>query len=258
MTPSKRLGLGARMLIVFGGALIAAIVIMALSGFFSSDDVSTPANARAVAAAGVAQPQRGKPGQHRIAVVVRPTELRATPGGRRLARLKTKTEWKSARVVPILAEKGGWLRVVVSDLPNGKSGWIDARATQTGVVDYALRADVSSRRLTVIKNGKVVRRITAAVGEAGTPTPHGTFAITDKIPFTDPGSPYGCCALALTAHQPNTPSEWRGGDRIAIHATPAAESIGRPVTLGCMRVPAEDARWMMDRIPLGTQVSIRA
>ncbi len=118
---------------------------------------------------------------------------------------------------------------------------------------------MSERRLTVIRNGRVV-----APGDAprsarqGTPTPHGTFAVTDQIPFTDAGSPYGCCALALTAHQPDTPSEWSGGDRIAIHATPATSSIGRPVTLGCMRVPADDARWMMRSIPLGTQVSIRA
>ena len=247
-----------RMLIVFGGALALAIVIMAVGGFFASDEAGTGANARGVGSGGGGQVPSRKPGQHRIAVVLRPTDLRAAPDGRRIGRLKTETEFKSARVVPVIAEEDGWLRVIASDLPNGKRGWIDARDTQLGVVDYALRVDVSKRRLTVIKNGKTVRRITTAVGEAGTPTPYGTFAVTDKVPFTDAGSPYGCCALALTAHQPNTPSEWRGGDRIAIHATPKAESIGRPVTLGCMRVPAADARWMMSRIPLGTQVSIRA
>jgi hypothetical protein len=251
-------GLGARILIVFGGALVLAIALMALGGFFSSDEAGTRASAGTVGAAAPDQPQARRPGQHRIAVVLRPTALRATPGGRRLARLKTKTEFKSARVVPVIAERDGWLRVIVAELPNGRRGWIDARDTQGGVVDYAMRVDVSSRRLDVMRNGRVVRRIRAAVGEAGTPTPHGTFAVTDKVPFTDAGSPYGCCALALSAHQPNTPSEWRGGDRIAIHATPASESIGRPVTLGCMRVPAEDARWLMRRVPLGTQVTIRA
>src|SRR5215217_4615286 len=160
-----------RILIVFGGTLAVAVVIMAFGGFFSSDDASTRANAQSVRAATPDQPPARKPGQHRIAVVLRPTELRATPGGRRLGRLKTKTEFKSARVVPVIAERDGWLRVIVADLPNGKRGWIDARATQGGIVDYEMRVDVSSRRLTVIKNGKAVRRITAAVGEAGTPTP---------------------------------------------------------------------------------------
>ena len=252
-------GLGARLAIVFGGALVLGFLVMIASGFFSSDPAGTSATARTVRPAAPDQPQPRKPGQHQIAVVVKPTALRATPGGRRIGRLKTKTEFKSARVVPVIATRGDrWLRVIVADLPNGKRGWIDARDTQGGVVDYKMRVDVSSRRLVVMRNNRVVRRITTAVGEAGTPTPHGTFAVTDKVPFTDAGSPYGCCALALSAHQPSTPSEWRGGDRIAIHATPKAESIGRPVTLGCMRVPAQDARWLMSRIPLGTQVSIRA
>jgi lipoprotein-anchoring transpeptidase ErfK/SrfK len=255
------LGLGLRIAIVFGGALVLSILIMALGGFFSSDHAGTSASARAVRAA----PPRAqtpvvqhKPGQHPIAVILRPTALRATPGGRRIGRIKTKTEFKSARVVPVIDERDGWLRVIVSELPNGRHPWIDARDTQRGITDYAIRADVPNRRLTIVKNDRVVRRIRAAVGEAGTPTPQGNFAVTDKVPFTDPGSPYGCCALALSAHQPNTPSEWRGGDRIAIHATPRADSIGRPVTLGCMRVPVEDARWLMRYIPLGTQVSIRA
>ena len=148
--------------------------------------------------------------------------------------------------------------MITSELPNGKRGWIDAHDTQGGVTAFRVRADLSARRIEILKDGRVVRRIRSAVGEHGTPTPTGRFAITDKVPFTDRGSPYGCCALALSAHQPNTPSEWSGGDRIAIHATPASASIGQPVTLGCMRVPAQDARWLMRHIPLGTQVSIRA
>jgi lipoprotein-anchoring transpeptidase ErfK/SrfK len=43
-----------------------------------------------------------------------------------------------------------------------------------------------------------------------------------------------------------------------MHATPVASSIGQSVTHGCMRVPTDDARWLMRHIPLGTQVSIRA
>jgi lipoprotein-anchoring transpeptidase ErfK/SrfK len=245
---------------VFGGALVLGFVIMVVSGFFSSDDAGTSANAQTVRRAAPGQPQATRePGQHQIAVVVKPTALRATPGGRRIGRLKTKTEFKSARVVPVIAVRDNrWLRVIVADLPNGKRGWIDARDTQSGVVDYQMRVDVSSRRLEVMRGGRVVRRITTAVGESGTPTPQGTFAVTDKVPFTDRGSVYGCCALALTAHQPHPGAGWSGGDRIAFHATPVSSSIGRPVTHGCMRVPTGDARWLMRHIPLGTQVSIRA
>lgn len=251
-------GLGVRILIVFGGALGLSIVLMALGGFFSSDEPGTRASASTVRQALPQPDAKAAPGRDRIAVVTRSTVLRARPGGRRLARLTPKTEFKSAKVVPVVAERDGWLKVIAPELPNGKRGWIEANATEGGVVDYRIRVDLSARRLEVLRNGRVIRRIRTAVGEAGTPTPTGTYGITDKVPFTDRGSPYGCCALALSAHQPDTPSEWSGGDRIAVHATPASDSIGRPVTLGCMRVPASEARWMMRRIPLGTLVSIRA
>ena len=58
-----------------------------------------------------------------------------------------------------------------------------------------------------------------AMGGASTPTPTGRFAVTDKILFRNARGPYGCCALALTGHQPRLPSGWKGGDRIAIHST---------------------------------------
>jgi lipoprotein-anchoring transpeptidase ErfK/SrfK len=251
-------GLGARILIVFGGALGLSIVLMALGGFFASDEAGTRASADTVRRALPARDGGADSNRDRIAVVVRRTVLRASPGGRRLARLTPRTEFKSAKVVPVVAERDGWLKVIAPELPNGKRGWIDARATDGGAVAFRMRVDLSARRLEVVRSGRVIRRIRTAVGEQGTPTPTGTYGITDKVPFTDRGSPYGCCALALSAHQPDTPSEWSGGDRIAIHATPASDSIGRPVTLGCMRVPAPDARWLMRRIPLGTLVSIRA
>jgi lipoprotein-anchoring transpeptidase ErfK/SrfK len=263
VTPSRpqrrrELPLEARIAIVFGGSIALAVAIMALSGLFTAAPAGTQASANTVQQALPQADGRPDPNRHPIAVVTRPTVLRASPGGRRLARLKTKTEFKSAKVVPVVAERDGWLRVIAPELDNGKRGWIEAKNTQQGVVDYRMRVDVSKRRLEVLRGGRVVRRIRTAVGEAGTPTPHGTFGITDKVPFTDPGSVYGCCALALSAHQNSVPPGWTGGDRIAIHATPARSSIGQPVTAGCMRVPTADARWLMSRIPLGTIVTVRA
>jgi lipoprotein-anchoring transpeptidase ErfK/SrfK len=253
-------GSGATAAIALVGAVVLAGIVMLATGMFSADDAGTSGANRSIQEQLAKPPdaQSREPSRDRIAVVMRPTALRAAPGGRRIGRLTPKTEFKSARVVSVVGRRGEWLRVITSELPNGKRGWIDARDTQGGVTAFRVRADLSARRIEILRDGRVVRRIRSAVGEQGTPTPTGRFAVTDKVPFTDRGSPYGCCALALSAHQPNTPSEWNGGDRIAIHATPASASIGQPVTLGCMRVPAQDARWLMRHIPLGTQVSIRA
>lgn len=252
--------------IVVGGAVLIAALVMLTTGMLHADEAGTRGANKSVERTlekedrtrGESTRAEGGPRRDPIAVVVEPTALRASPGGRRIGRLTPRTEFKSPRVVAVVGQRDGWLRVITSELENGKRGWIDARDTQPGVTPFRIHVGLSDRRIDIVRNGRVVRRIRTAVGEQGTPTPTGRFAITDKVPFTDRGSPYGCCALALTAHQPDTPSEWTGGDRIAIHATPARKSIGRSVTLGCMRVPDADARWLMRHIPLGTQVSIAA
>jgi hypothetical protein len=251
-------GFGARLVIVIGGALVVALVVMTIVGMGGAKSIPDATSGSEALDAAVEQERNAPPGD-RVAVVDRPTALRSKPGGgRRLARISTKTEFKSARVLAVVEERDGWLRVMASELRNGRTGWVDARHTSPATIDYRVRVDLSKRRIEVLKAGRVVRRMRAAVGEHGTPTPTGRFAVTDKVPFIDRGSAYGCCAIALTAHQPDTPSEWTGGDRIAIHATPMRQSIGRPVTLGCMRVPDADARWLMTHLPLGTQVSVRA
>jgi lipoprotein-anchoring transpeptidase ErfK/SrfK len=244
--------------VVLVGAVVVAVLAMVVSGVLDTDDAVS--SSPGAAPGGAKQPDgaRSAVGRTPIAVVKRRTELRASPDGRRMATIGTRTEFKSARVLAVVGERPGWLRVMDAELKNGQTGWIQASDAQRGMVDYKLKVDLSARRLEVLKDGRVIRRIRTAVGEQGTPTPTGRFAVTDKVPFRDRGSPYGCCALALTAHQPNTPSEWTGGDRIAIHATPARASIGRSVTLGCMRVPDPDAEWMMKQVPLGTPVSIRS
>lgn len=250
------------MAVVLGGAVLVALAVMLAGGLLQSGEaVSRGApqlerqdlDAEADVAAGRAAAARTP-----IAVIKRRTALRARPGGRRVAMLGRRTEFRSAKVLAVVDRRGDWLEVMAAELPNGRTGWIAARDTQPGAVDYALRVDLSDRRLEILRHGRVIRRVRTAVGEEGTPTPTGRFAVTDKVPFTDRASPYGCCAIALTAHQPDTPPEWTGGDRIAIHATPARDSIGRSVTLGCMRIPTADARWLMRHLPLGTQVSIRA
>ena len=104
----------------------------------------------------------------------------------------------------------------------------------------------------------MVLRFPVAVGGPGTPTPTGRFAVTDKLLTEDPSSPYGCCILALSAHQPHTVQGWGGGDRIAIHATDLPETIGSAASLGCLRAPAADVRRLVRSVPLGTVVTIRA
>jgi hypothetical protein len=255
-------GPGVRLAAVFVGAPLVAVLVLALLGIGGLDRAAegAPAGGTRAALDQTAERRGSDRPAGNVAVVRRRTALRARPDGRSraLARIGRRTEFGSKRVLAVVARRGEWLRVMDADLDNGKRGWIKAADTKPGMTPYKLRVHIRKRRIDVVRDGRVVRRVRAAVGENRSPTPTGNYAVTDKIPFTDGASPYGCCALALTAHQEDLPPGWTGGDRIAIHATPASASIGESVTGGCMRVPDRDAVWLMKRVPLGTPVSIRA
>lgn len=198
------------------------------------------------------------PGQLTVQVT-RPVRLHAAPGGRVVGGLLPRTGFHSATIVPVVARRGSWLGVITSALPNGRVGWVQVSAALVAYrTPYSIAASLRHRQIVVRRDGRVVMRFPVAVGGPSTPTPVGRFAITDKLLTNDPGSPYGCCILALSAHQPHTPQGWGGGDRIAIHATDLPETIGAAVSLGCLRAPAADVRRLLRVVPLGTVVQIRA
>jgi hypothetical protein len=201
--------------------------------------------------------QRKEPsGRWKTARVTRTTDLRSSPGGRTLGRVRPRTEFGSPKVVSVLRERGGWLLVDVPERPNGKPAWIRAAATRPGAVDVSLRVDRSARRLTVWRKGEIVRRLRVAVGRPGTETPAGRFAVTDKLRTRRADSPYGCCALALSGHQPKLLPGWPGGDRLAIHATPNPETIGTAASLGCLRAATRDLQALLQIVPLGAPVFV--
>jgi hypothetical protein len=191
--------------------------------------------------------------------VTRPVRLRTSPGGPVVGGVLPRTEFRSATILPVVREQGGWLGVIAKELPNGQIGWI---AANTGLVGYrthwSVVASLARREVVVRYAGRVRERFPVAIGSPGTPTPTGRFAVTDKLLTEDPSSPYGCCILALSANQPFTPQGWGGGDRVAIHATNLPETIGTAASLGCLRGPADVVRRLVHTVPLGTVVTIRA
>lgn len=190
-----------------------------------------------------------------IAVVIARTALRAEPGGRVVEQIGTETEFGSPRVHAIVSHGGRWLEVIATELPNDETGWIRAEDVDVEGVNHSLHASLRERTLDVRVGGRVARSIPIAVGGPGTPTPTGTFAVTDKLRMTEEG-PYGCCLLAFTGHQPNIPQGWAGGDRLAVHATPDTATIGQAASLGCFRASDTDMRWLLDEVPLGTPVMV--
>jgi hypothetical protein len=191
-----------------------------------------------------------RPG-HRIA-------LRASPGGTVIARAGDRTEFGSRRVFWIQRVEDGWFGVPAPELPDGELAWIrdDRLALDVSQTHFWVTASVSGRELTLHHGNRILDRFPVSVGSPGSPTPLGDYSITDGVVGRGLGPWYGCCALALSGHQPNLPPGWIGGDRMAIHGTNA--SIGAANSHGCLRASDPDMISLFARVPIGAPVFIRA
>jgi lipoprotein-anchoring transpeptidase ErfK/SrfK len=178
--------------------------------------------------------------------------VRSAPGGPVVARLSSRTEFGSPRTFAV-TRAGRGLRVIATDLPNGRAGWVVApRALRLSRTPVTLEVDLSARLLRVRRAGHVVRTVRVGTGAPGTPTPTGRFAITDKLRGSDYSAVYGCCILALSGHQTNLLPGWTGGERLAIHGG----STGGAISTGCLHAGESDLRSLMRLVPLGAQIVI--
>ena len=184
-------------------------------------------------------------------------QLHTAPGGRPLVVTGPQSEFGSPVVLGVVRRQGSWLGVGSPQLANGSLGWLrlDPSLMRLYWTKYSLHVDVSARSLELRYGAKPIDRYPVTVGGPGSETPTGRFAVTDALSFDD--SPfYGCCALALSGHQPHLPLGWLGGDRIAIHGT--AGPVGQAESLGCIRATDATIRFLLDRVPLGVPVFVSA
>jgi lipoprotein-anchoring transpeptidase ErfK/SrfK len=275
MGPARILAMGAVAL-----ALIAAALFL---GLRSSDpakappkaeppaEAKAPAEARAPAEAKASRkpPPEPRPREpsHRLAltgpgtdvVTVRTGEevdVHARPGGPVVRTVGATTEFASRRAFSVFETRGEWAGVPTEFTGNDSLGWVklDRRELRPSSTVREVVVDLSEFRAQLVIAGEVVRTFTVAVGAPGTTTPTGRFAVTDTFRGGLP-SAYGCCALALTARQPNLPSGWLGGDRIAIHGT--SGPLGQPISSGCVRAADRDVSALVDEVGPGAQVMIR-
>jgi lipoprotein-anchoring transpeptidase ErfK/SrfK len=221
--------------------------------------------ALAVLAAFEAPADASAPRAQRLVVVLVPHRVRTEPSvyahafdrvaaRRPLTRVRT--------VLPVLgdatsADLTRWLRVRLPGRPNGRAGWIPAAGTRREATGWRLVTDLSSRRVIVSLDGRVVRRMRAVVGSPSTPTPRGHFFIEEalELAITEAGGPF---ALATSARS-EVLQEFAGGPgQIAIHGTNNLAGMpGSAVSHGCIRLGTRDITWLAQRIGAGVPLTIR-
>ena len=149
-----------------------------------------------------------------------------------------------------------WYRVRLAHWPNGTTGWVRATDVATTKLRVRIVVDVSAHQLTLYRAGHVVLRSPAAIGKPSTPTPLGTFFVTQRFVVDPPTGAYGPRALGISAFS-NVLRSWHDGGPIGIHGTDETFSIGKPVSHGCVRLPNDLIIKLFAVTPLGTPVVIQ-
>jgi len=108
---------------------------------------------------------------------------------------------------------------------------------------YRIIVDLSDRQLYLLDGDVVVRGFPVGIGKMVSRTPTGEFTIINKQ--RNPGGPYGAFWMGLSK-----PS-------YGIHGTNDPSSIGREVSLGCIRMFNDDVLELSSLVPVGTRVTIR-
>lgn len=227
-------------------------VVLSLAALVGSSVAPVPATVPAPVPA--PQPAAARPGSTTLLTVLphATVALRAAPGGRVLATAGARTAFGTRTVFAVLARSGGWARVSSADV-SPRGAWVRAdHRLRAGTTRWSVTADLSSRRVVVRHDGRVLRRFPVAVGAPGR-TPTGRFQVTDKLAGAAYGPAYGYGILALSATGPLDSS-----GRIAIHGTDTPGSIGAAASAGCLRAGDRPLRWLMARLPVGTPVRIRS
>jgi hypothetical protein len=186
------------------------------------------------------------------------TVVRAAPRGRIMGSLPTRTPLGTPTWLWAVATSrdGRWAQVVLPWTPNGRTGWVTLRGRREIHTRIWVQADLSRRRVMLMRGSRMLHSFAAAVGASDSPTPIGRFSVTDPISTGDPSGPFGWYAFGLSGHQPNLPPGWGGGDQLAIHGTNDPGSLGTAASAGCLRVSAAALGLLKRALRPGTPVVI--
>jgi lipoprotein-anchoring transpeptidase ErfK/SrfK len=199
------------------------------------------------------------PGESLLAPLERSMPVTSRPGaGRTIATMPSTSRYYGEPLVvwvQDVSSDGRFGLVSVPYVAGSPTGWIALRTLELSTTDVAVEADRSSHELVVRRDGDVILRTAAATGAAASPTPTGTYEVTDRVAFPGGGA-FGTFAFGISGIQPNLPPGWDGGDQLAIHGTDDPSSIGTSASAGCLRVSERVLERLRPLLRAGTPVVI--
>ncbi len=181
-------------------------------------------------------------------------EVFAEPGGDATQTLSNPQESGAPLTLLVVEGREGWVKVSLPQRPNGSTGWVRAQDVTLNRLVYRLEVSTDRNTLTLFKDDRSVKTYPVATGTGGTPTPHGSFYLTELVEPTNGG--YGPFAFGVSAFSDVLTSFGGGTGQIGLHGTDDESSIGRSVSHGCIRLSNADITELAGLLPLGTPITI--
>ena len=149
-----------------------------------------------------------------------------------------------------------WVRVPLSALPNGQSGWVPRDALgDLHLVRTRLVIERAQLRAVLLRDGRPVFSTRIGVGQERWPTPAGEFYVRVRLRnYRDPF--YGPVAFGTNARSPWL-TDWPRGGVVGIHGTNAPQLIPGRISHGCIRMRNRDILRLSRLMPVGTPLTIR-
>lgn len=188
-------------------------------------------------------------------------DVHSSPGGPTVLTLKNPLPEGTPLTLlmtPTTQQPGGsWIQVYLPIRPNGSTGYVPSSEMKLQGDPYQLVLSLSQRHLTLYKNGQQQDTFLTAVGAPDTPTPTGTFFLSELLKPTNPGV-YGDFAYGLSGHSP-TLTSFDGYDaELGLHGTGDPSTIGKAISHGCIRIYNPDISKLAAVLPLGTPMTIQS
>jgi len=160
-------------------------------------------------------------------------------------------------VFVVLQQRSGMAEVLLPVRPAGSSGWVRLTDVKLSQHRWRIVVELTAYRLTVFQGPDVVRVETIGIGTAGTPTPGGRWYTTELLRPPKPDGPYGPFAFGLSGFTGSTDDPPSAYGELGLHGTNDPSTLGRRVSLGCIRMANEAISALAAQLPLGVPIDVR-
>jgi lipoprotein-anchoring transpeptidase ErfK/SrfK len=166
------------------------------------------------------------------------------------------TYFKNPLIFLVVSEQGEWTELSLPARPNGQTGWARTELLDITEYDARIELDLSTKTLTARLEGEVVVKSPVTIGYDSNPTPTGIYFITEEIPQTWEGGPFGPMIMATSAYSERLELFENGLPVVAVHGTNEPDAIGQKGSNGCIRLPNDVITKLAEAMPPGVPLVI--